>query len=467
MRYSIILFLISLLIGIVACNNTQKTTKKIPDKVTLQIKLKAEKTNYDTLRLYVWNGIQVEEINKEAVTKTDGVTACTFNLGRMNQGMYYVGSSLKDMKAFLMGTESLITLEGESDKISKLEVVNSDLNKEYEQLVKKMQRNNQYFMTLLTEFNNNKDNEGEQEKIRKKMEMEDKEKKRLLDSLSAANSELARIMSFNAFQSYQNNGKSGQVEGTYFAASFFQFVDVTDTVYFHLPFFYENVKNYASALTQVGIKADEQQAALDSLLAKVPDTHKNYKPTLVGTMLGLMGRSNKLFLRYADKYIKKYKGDYPMLDKFIKEQITKLRGAAGVGAVAPNIEGPTPEGTTKSLEQLRGKYVLIDFWASWCGPCRRENPNVVRLYNKYKDKGFEILGVSLDKSKDRWKAAIKKDNLTWHHVSDLKGWRSKYAKLYGVRGIPYTVLVDKEGKIIGKRLRGHTLEAKLKSIFGE
>ena len=114
---------------------------------------------------------------------------------------------------------------------------------------------------------------------------------------------------------------------------------------------------------------------------------------------------------------------------------------------------------------MRGKVVLIDFWASWCGPCRKENPNVVNVYKKYKDQGFDILSVSLDSNKDRWMSAIEKDNMTWAHVSDLKGWKNEVAKTYGISSIPATILLDKEGKIIARNLRGPALEAKLKQVF--
>ncbi|WP_240676170.1 TlpA disulfide reductase family protein [Botryobacter ruber] len=148
----------------------------------------------------------------------------------------------------------------------------------------------------------------------------------------------------------------------------------------------------------------------------------------------------------------------------LNERLKGLRSTA-VGAVAPDITLPTPDGDMMSLSSLRGKYVLVDFWASWCGPCRQENPNVVRMYNKYKDKGFEIFGVSLDQSEDKWKKAIQADNLTWPHVSDLKGWQSSAAQLYGVNAIPQTILLDKEGKIIAKNLRGAALEEKLESLL--
>lgn len=138
-----------------------------------------------------------------------------------------------------------------------------------------------------------------------------------------------------------------------------------------------------------------------------------------------------------------------------------------VGDMAEEIMLADTTGKPFALSKLRGKVVLIDFWASWCGPCRRENPNVVRIYNKYKDKGFYVFGVSLDQDGKKWKQAIVKDNLTWAHVSDLKGWQSQAAQLYSVRGIPQTFLVDETGKIIAKNLRGGELELKLESLFAD
>lgn len=129
---------------------------------------------------------------------------------------------------------------------------------------------------------------------------------------------------------------------------------------------------------------------------------------------------------------------------------------------APEITAKNPEGKSLSLSTLKGNVVLIDFWASWCAPCRKENPNVVKLYNKYHSKGFDIFSVSLDQDATAWKTAIQKDGLLWNnHVSDLMGWQSPLVKQYGIQGIPYTVLINKDGKIVGVGLRGLDLERKL------
>ena len=137
------------------------------------------------------------------------------------------------------------------------------------------------------------------------------------------------------------------------------------------------------------------------------------------------------------------------------------------GKIAPDFTQNKPDGTPMKLSDLRGKVVLLDFWASWCGPCRKENPNVVAAYKKYEKDGFTVMSVSLDRSKEAWLAAIEKDNLIWpNHVSDLKQWSNEVAQQYKVSGIPFTLLLDREGKIINANLRGAELENTLRQLFG-
>ena len=151
----------------------------------------------------------------------------------------------------------------------------------------------------------------------------------------------------------------------------------------------------------------------------------------------------------------------------MKKQQVLMEQATQIGNVAPNFSATTPEGKQLSLNEIKGKVTIIDFWASWCGPCRRENPNVVETYKAYHDKGLEIISVSLDNEgqKDKWVKAIVDDNMTWYHVSNLKSWQDPIAKLYGVQSIPATFILDENGKIVAKNLRGPDLGAKIAELL--
>lgn len=192
-------------------------------------------------------------------------------------------------------------------------------------------------------------------------------------------------------------------------------------------------------------------------------------PDKYASMIAIQGMEPD---KFADIYKKLDEGlnkKYPS-DKGVRmfhDVVSKML-ATTIGQQAPEIVLPTPDDKELALSSFKGKIVLVDFWASWCGPCRKEMPNVVKAYTKFKDKGFEIYGVSLDQDKSRWIEAIQKDGITWPQVSDLKYWDSYAAKLYAVEGIPYTVLLDKEGKIIAKNLRGAELEKAIeKAISGK
>lgn len=209
----------------------------------------------------------------------------------------------------------------------------------------------------------------------------------------------------------------------------------------------------------------DYQAMMDNNKVFTKNFIKEHSNSVVSAFI-LMQFANQLEGSEVDELVGKLS---PEIDKSeyvvkLKEMTQELKKTA-IGVAAPDFTMNDTEGKPVQLSSFKGKIVLVDFWASWCRPCRQENPNVVRLYQQYHPKGFEILGVSLDRSKDDWLKAIKDDNLTWTHVSDLQYWQNAAARLYGVNSIPQSFLLDKDGKIIGKGLRGEDLAKKLAELF--
>lgn len=222
----------------------------------------------------------------------------------------------------------------------------------------------------------------------------------------------------------------------------------------------------------------EKNKAITDSLDEVFDNILIEKRKVVGAFVKDYPKSMRSAMAITENFAYYAEADeveplYNLLDNDLKnstkgiaiKKMVDVYKTVAVGMVPPDFTQTTPDGKSITLSSLKGKYVLVDFWASWCGPCRRENPNIVQRYNEFKDKNFEIFGVSYDTKKDRWEKAIQDDGLTWQQVSDLQGWKNATSALYGIKAIPANLLLDKEGKIIAKNLFGKKLAQKLSQVL--
>lgn len=398
----------------------------------------------------------------------------TFKVPRSSTPQFYfVGLNNKDenLKTILLGTEKDVVLSGACYNPSLAEVKGSKLNADYDDARRKMgvlkldmNRVVQKYQLNYNDVNFRKESETE-------MLVIDKKKLALLDSLKKANPFVAKILALDTYTSFQHSPNRGKFkdEIEYFATQYFQYVNFNDPDYNQIPVIYELCRNYAQVILmpQLGLNKDQQKGYFNSILKMIPAKSAAAKFALGGFFSKMQEVQSPLLVTYGDLYLADYPNESYDKKILINTYINQLK-AQMLDVPAADIVQADTNGVDRKLSDLKGKVVLVDFWASWCGPCRRENPNVVKLYNKYKNKGFDIYSVSLDQDRDRWIKAIKDDGLLWSsHVSDLKFWQNEAARLYSVSSIPSTVLVGKDGLIIARNLRGEQLEEKLKQLFGE
>ncbi|MEL6922586.1 MAG: TlpA disulfide reductase family protein [Bacteroidota bacterium] len=379
-------------------------------------------------------------------------------------GYYYLGTDLRNRKTLLLGTEAKVVLTGDINSLNRATAKGSVLNEQHEALKRTMQEQKNSTNRLMRSYQKAAENPTKATAVAKQLAELDTQKKTLLDSLKKTQSFLAHIASMNIYLSFPNNKGTYPNELAYFIAEYFSHVELDNPVMNHIPPLYEQFRSYVQTLAKVGLTDQSLTEVVDKHLAKIPADAYSYRYALGGVVNGLMQANHGSFVAYGERYLDKYGAEATKQVENLKKKVSSLRSLV-MGAEAPDFTATTPEGEDMSLSELRGKVVMIDFWASWCGPCRRENPNVVALYNKYKSKGFEILGVSLDRSKAPWLKAIETDGLTWHHVSDLKGWKNEVAQMYNVSSIPQTILLNEQGEIIARNLRGEQLAQRLAEIF--
>ncbi len=415
-----------------------------------------------SLRLFRFDGMFMNDSQIKPVTNSDGVVQFSVPASKHPQ-FYYLGYRNDQTLIILLGTEPKVSVEGSCLDVRTASINGSALNKRYNELREKItnlksqgsQQSQQYMMAA--------QNPQAAESIRLQMKQLDDQKLQLLAE-QQNDPFMAGIVAINTYLSWPNNMDKHNNEIEYFVNEYFRYANLFDEVYENMPWVFDAYTGYANTLMSIGLDDNTLRTIFDASLSRIPAGSMRHRMALSAISTALKQKNNSNFVAYAEQLLNILGPEDEQARRSLEQQIGGMRSFI-TGAEAPDFAQETPDGQLLKLSDLRGKVVLIDFWARWCGPCRRENPNVVRMYQEYKDKGFEILGVSLDRDRQRWLEAIAVDNLTWPHVSDLQYWSNAAAQLYNVSSIPHTVLVDKEGRIIARNLRGEALERKLAELF--
>ena len=449
-------FLLIAAFGILIQSNTPSPKKGVKVTATLS-------NCSGTLGIYKFDGVGFLLIEE---TKAAAKDQYIFHLPKGETTIYYIGKNDAQKLPVIVGPEAEIELKSDCLKIRNATFVKSDLNNQYNLVVKKIQEQKAKRMQLMRQLQKAKGFPDMIKKSEEAIAKHELEKSNYIDSMMIVNPFLGKMAAINGYKSFPANKMDYKNELDHFGKEFFANTPLEDPAYDELTFLFEAYREFASTLAKLNLKGDILNPYLEHSLQRIKPNRPAYKNALGGIVLALQAANHPSYLEYGHRFYAKYKDEKRPHIQGLAESLENAKSLLE-GGQAPNLTGNNPEGESLQLSDLKGQYVLIDFWASWCGPCRRENPHVVKLYEKYHEKGFEIFGVSLDREKNRWVKAIKDDGLTWQHISDLKGWQSGHAATYGVRSVPTTVLLDKEGKIIARNLRAPELDLELQKIFKE
>jgi peroxiredoxin len=415
----------------------------------------------EEMHLFKFDGLGFVKEQSTAKNK-DG--EFVFEVKTKNRLFRYVGVEVGKFKSVVLGDDDTVIMKGSCKSFNKA-TTPEGLNYAYNDMMNKIRSFSGKEKSIATRFARSYKDPVKKEAIILEYAALDQNKRELIEASQAKSKWLGEVAGLYTYYSFQNSGSELPNELAYYVNNYFANADLKSEAFSDMPLLFDVFNKFTSTLTKVrGINEAMLEKYVDFNLDKMSAKSLSRKMALGGVLSALRSGQSPLFIAYANEYLETYGGKSESAQKLLA-QIKNAKSFV-IGGEAPDFTMLNMEDKEVNLSDFKGKVVLIDFWASWCGPCRKENPHVVKLYEKYKEDGFEILGVSLDKTKDRWLQAVEKDGLTWPQVSDLKGWQNEVAQMYSVKSIPHTVLLDKEGKILAFKLRGPQLDQALKEIFG-
>lgn len=422
----------------------------------------------DTMGLFFLDGVSIRQIARTPVLRDSSGASFVMNFSNISPGFYFVGGGEPtNTRQVLLGIDRVVVLEGAWENFFQAKILGSRANDALQQALQIADQLQQQSNQLNRQYQAAKNSGQDLAVLTENMNQIDQQKLALLDSLNQVHPLLKKALALRTYLISPDIQAKYTSELDFFASTYFSQATLSDSAYFHMPLFNEAFQSYGFTLGSISSLPHEGLLEYcERYLSQLP-TGPAHKMAILGLSAGFREKNEDAFVHFAQQYLSTYgPSDNPVFAQQLTQEISTKK-ALVIGATAPDLSLPTPAGDTLAISDLRGQVVLLDFWASWCRPCRMENPRVKAMYEAHKDEGFTILGLSLDRSQEAWEKAIEDDQLPWHHVSDLLFWSSIAAKTYKVSSIPYTVLLDREGKIVAKGLRGPALEAKLNELLSQ
>jgi len=414
----------------------------------------------DQIQLYRFGGLQFEYLQQARVEGGKAV----FTLPAQDWQFFYLGFNEKEVFPVILGGEDQVDVKVDCTRMGGSTVLSSARHAAYQQLKTRMNDLKNRSTQCTQKYYRQVTSGQAPPEFLEEMSAIDREKLALLEEYAGRDPFFHQIVALNTTLNYfvQPNDLPGEFE--YFALEYFRFADFKAKGMELQPWLFESFKFYANTLADSRAPADVLTPLIEKTLERLPAGSRVRMIAMAGLLSGMERPNPELWTLYTRRYLKEFGDAQPAVSKALQARLD-VTGKLQPGGEAPDFSLAKPDSTMLSLHSLRGKVLLIDFWASWCGPCRAASPNLVKAYQNYASKGFTIFSVSLDQDRKKWIKAIVEDRYSWPQAGDMKGWQNAAARDYGVQGIPFNVLLNDKGVVIARNLRGDALEKKLKEIF--